>query len=62
MQDGKTLRCVDAGGQPMGSAADAAGEGGAPAGIGEIGALSNEDLALLQSAVTAEVLKRLSQK
>lgn len=62
MQDGKTLRCVDAGGQPVGSAAGAEGDGSAPAVTGEIGALSNEDLVKLQSAVTAEVLKRLSQK
>lgn len=59
MQDGKTIRCVDAGGQPAGST----DEGGtSPAATSELGALSNEDLAKLQSAVTAEVLKRLNQK
>jgi hypothetical protein len=62
MQDGKTPRCVDAGGQPAGSSAISEEGGTTPAVTGEIDALSNEDLANLQSAVTAEVLKRLSQK
>ena len=62
MQDGKTLRCVDPAGQPVGSAADTPVDGKAPAAAGDISALSNEELATLQSAVTAEVLKRLSQR
>ncbi len=64
--DGEKIRCIDKDGKTVGASApeaSAAGNGSAsPAAPGDIGALSNEDLAKLQSAVTAEVLKRLAQK
>lgn len=62
-KDGEKIRCIDATGKTVGGAVEPGDESGAgiPA-PGEIGALSNGDLAKLQSAVTAEVLKRLAQK
>ncbi|MET4144128.1 hypothetical protein [Arthrobacter sp. UYCo732] len=62
-KDGATVRCIDADGKTVGATPDASAEAGQPAaGPGEIGGLSNEELAKLQNAVTAEVLKRLGQK
>lgn len=64
--DGEKIRCIDASGKTVGATgtdAPASSTGSQPsAAASEVGSLSNEDLAKLQSAVTAEVLKRLSQK
>lgn len=63
MKDGKILRCIDAEGQTVGASQNGqqpAGEATTADAPGGVGTLSNEDLAKLQSAVTAEVLKRLS--
>lgn len=64
IKDGKTLRCVDAGGQATGADGKPASDPGtASASVpGEVSGLSNEQLAQLQDAVTREVLKRLSAK
>lgn len=58
IKDGQSIRCIDAEGRAVG----ALQETGAPSGgvPGDIGGLSNDELAKLQSSVTAEVLKRLS--
>lgn len=62
-KDGATVRCIDASGKTVGAEPAAGSENGRPSAVpGEVGALSNEELAKLQSAVTAEVLKRLKQK
>jgi hypothetical protein len=63
IKDGKTLRCINAEGQTVGAAQDgqpAAVEATTAGAPGQVGTLSNDDLAKLQSAVTAEVLKRLA--
>ncbi|MBG0739033.1 hypothetical protein IV500_06410 [Paeniglutamicibacter antarcticus] len=61
--DGEKIRCIDAAGKTVGaSGTETPADGGQPSTMGAVNALSNEDLARLQSAVTAEVLKRLTQK
>lgn len=57
--DGGKIRCIDASGKTAGTEAPA--DADRPSSVpGEIGSLSNEDLAKLQDTVTKEVLKRLS--
>jgi hypothetical protein len=62
--DGQKIRCIDAEGRAVvgpGAVPSSAGNGSPQTGVpGNVGALSNDELAKLQSAVTAEVLKRLS--
>jgi hypothetical protein len=55
---GEKIRCT---GDPV-NGGTAGSESGTPAVSGDIAALSNEQLAQLQDAVTKEVLKRLNQK
>lgn len=63
-KDGETIRCIDANGKTVGGNVSDSGHTPAktPAAPAEIGALSNEQLAQLQDAVTKEILKRLNQK
>ncbi|ACL41898.1 hypothetical protein Achl_3947 (plasmid) [Pseudarthrobacter chlorophenolicus A6] len=62
-KDGETLRCIDKDGKTVGTSTDPGKEPASTTAVpGEIGALSNEQLAQLQDAVTKEVLKRLNQK
>lgn len=62
-KDSVTVRCIDTSGKTVGGTTSTTGESGSSSAVpGDIGALSNEDLAKLQSSVTAEVLKRLNQK
>lgn len=62
-KDGEKVRCIDAEGKTVGGSAATGNDAGQPSAVpGEVGRLSNEELAKLQNAVTAEVLKRLNQK
>ncbi|HEX9226000.1 MAG TPA: hypothetical protein VF885_05010 [Arthrobacter sp.] len=64
IRDGKTIRCVSSEGHATGADGKSVDDAGAAtlSVPGEVGGLSNEELARLQSAVTAEVLKRLNSK
>lgn len=61
IQDGKTIRCVDASGQSGDSASGEQGGEGQHA-AGDLAGLSNEQLAKLQQDVTAEIMSRLNSK